>query len=1136
MRFLFFGFLIFWESFAAAVEFGGNERFLKSLSMFEGYQQRPRTCVKPPNLKGSCSETLSRLVDDEKQTRALIFEPSIEHCKNDLESSNPRVLQGIKDFKNPELLQQAFQSNLFNDLSEFSHESIKACLRSSSSKNNEVVSKFYYYTARLNEASGKIAQDQIIIDRYLGEKKQTSCPNEFLLSNGNDFCQKVRNCSGPEGLDQLSGQVQIEEEVYLQAKDAYAKLPKSCPEKDQNCQQEKKGLGAVIAGLLNKNPWFLNSDFNEDRKKYPVKNRLKKYFKTAQANLKKQQEQLETAALCLHVTDHEQCKDIDAIRETLALAAEFENHEEAQTPTQKILKGYMKFQGCIEANALDKNRASTAFKDAFANAGIGLAALPIGARWAAVKAGEMATSGVMALVAVDVAANVLSSRETWADLEKSCFSPKEIKFELKHVSQKMACEDTRSNLSAGTQESSSCLASLGLTTLSAVPFAGAGVNFLHYAQSTGLFKIANTTAQVVTTASKEAAAVATIEAAKNTSVGAGTANNTATKNSAAVNAETASGKSSQERRSSAVKESAERRHQETYKTTSYPEYLSEKIIQHENFPNFPEGLRLLEREKVDGSKALFYKYPEQLMDGSWRASVREIQIDDVTGALNANYPAGRDLFYRIASEKAGKAYFAFFDVGSLGFVNKNFKAGEAAGDRYLKGVADKIREIGAGKVTLARTGGDEFGLIIDEVDPVKAKALVQKIQEEIRKDLKGDAKKVFFEEKVARREDFQKEIAQLENQNKNQLTAEQKSKILDGLASEEKLVRVTREQKIQRAQKFKDLAKVQQPDVSIGLTQIGSYDSLMDLSLRAEEQAKNMKIATALKFGRSAEKYGSKATPNARPESMYLAPVADATPSPSWSVKQGRLFSTPNVDSLSLMKIDPKEEVLRFSEISVVRFEDELGRSIYKTKSFFTEAGTGKKIPVISEIPTRGTAGQLDGTHPEGQKLIAAYIHSQSRAGLGMMKLRSLKYLNYFKSGTQAGDIVLDALGEITKKNLRSYDLSMRLNGADSIIGLKDGTTKAMQKNFNQISEQLKSHPKVIELFAKENQALLVDLAVAQGRGDAEKIVEIQKRIQDLKNFDFDLQFQVLEHSEMSSTPTLKEIQKKFDDKFSKAN
>ncbi len=1048
-----FIFILFFNYFSWGRDVSNNfavERSLVRLGLF----QDKFSCTKEYKPIAQCSNIISKLVEDDNKSRILILESRAQSCRSQFEAR--------KYFKNPELLQNAFEVNKFSYLGETTHQSAKECLQSKDPNKSGVISKFYFYTARLNETSSKISQEQFIIDQYLGNKK-TECPNPYLLTAANQYCEKAKNCSAKNDLSELSDRVTNEEKLFIETKAKLSKLKLDCAT-DFNCKEEKSALSAILAGLLNKNPWFVNEDFNNSKNKYAVKSRLKKYFQTAKENLAQQQEKLLKATQCIHLSDLEECP-LDEVREVLDLTKAFPK-QTSTNPIDKILDNHIELNSCLEESSLDRNRTSYVISDALKTAGVGLFTLGIGS---AINAGKIAGWGLSRLallVGTEAATNVVLSFESWKEIGKSCFANEQkINFQFKDLSQEDVCENTESALSSGNQEKSSCLISAGMAAISTLSMASSGKQ---------VFDLA-----------KKAGSPARVPWGQ--------------------------------RANDFLKVSIESRSVASRMATGL-EGKSVKVIEHPSMPKQPENIKIVEVEKADGSKNLSYLVPEKLADNTWRATPREFLIDEITGAINANDPAGRDLFEKIAKQKAGQAYFAFFDVGSLGAVNKTFKAGEAAGDKYLKGVADKILQFGEGKVTLARTGGDEFGLIIDEVDAVKTKALIEKIQSEIRKDLKGDAKQVFFEEKVERAKKFREDLKKLQAENPNGDKAEQMAAVRKNID---------------------ELARLQQPDVSIGLTQIGHADDLSTLSHRSEQQAKDMKISTALEFGRSAEKYGSKATPKARPNSMYLAPVKDASASPTWSQNaaeaQKALSDVPLLSSLSFMKTTKKgDDVVRFSNISVGRYEDELGRTIYKTEKFITDPLTGSRSAVLSEMPTRGKTGLFDGIHPEGEALIMSHLSSDPDVMLVMPKLKSLKYLNYFEEGSAVGDEVLASVAQVMKSNARNSDLLFKLNGADFLMSMKQMSPAALAERTQKMKEQLKTHPQVVAALNREISQLNAQLAKAQSASNHLLVKELQSRIQQVKNFDFDLQFQELKQNELGPKPQFKDILKKLDDQFNK--
>ncbi len=1056
-------FLFYGSSFANG--FSADDQFQSSLKAFN-QSQRSGSCSKVADLHGQCPQAMVELAIDDSKNRILIFESIAPLCRQGFENSKSKTAKTIQDIKSPELLQNAFEKNKFSYLGEYTHQTAKSCLQNASTKNNFVLSKFYHYAARLNETAGKIAQEQVLIHQILGSPAP-ECPNIYLLTAANDYCKKALACPAVPNITQLAERVAGEEIVYASTTANLSKLPKNCDD-EVECKKTKTALSLTLAGLISKNPWFLNDAFMKQKSHWPTSARLKKYLNLASENLKQQQKKIEKSTMCLHVSKDETC-DIDEMREVLSLTRSFTDHSGGE-PVEQVIDRYMELQTCLEEKSLLRNQASQVVKSGVKDAVLGLIALPIGARMVAGKLAGIAVSQLSLLIGAEIAVNVMSSQDSWREMGRTCFQAEEMNFQFKPTTGEQVCKNSESSLSVGNQDRSSCLVNAGLSVLTALPFATTGSQMLVVAKRAGFLSPAKVSVKAVVEASHSS-----------------------------LSTETAAAGSTASRRTEDVNKIA------IEKRTNGPSNFvcktcpADKVLNSlPTVPNLPKEVQIFSTEKVDGSSVLKFKATERLPAGEWVSVEKEFQTDPITGAINANYPEGRELFEKMAQAKAGKAYFAFVDVGSLGFVNRTFKEGSSAGDRYLKAVAEKIMELGEGKITLGRTGGDEFGLIIDEVDPVKAQNLIKKIQEGIKNDFKGDAKRIFFEEKAA-----------LAAEARAANSAEEKAAILE---------------------KIKDLSKTQEPDVSIGITQMGAGEKLSDLALRSEPQAVKMKISTAVEKGRSPEKYGSKETPNARPNNRYVAPIERPIPSPTWQLARSA-DSAPPLSSLRPMVVERKEDLMRFSDISVVRFEDELGRSSYKTERFIVDPINGKRVPVISDIPTRGATGLLDGSHSEGEKLISSFLGTHSEALLVEVKLKSLKYLNYFSDGTISGDEVLEAVADLIKRNMRRSDLNFKLPGADFLSAVKASPPQDLNKLHATLNDQLKTHPKVIAVLEREAKALAVQLKNA-ATPDATK--EVQKKIDNLKNFNFDLQFQSVNQSEVNSKTSFKEIQKKLDAKFEK--
>jgi GGDEF domain-containing protein len=1081
LRCLFF-ILFSLRSWCLASSFSSVDLFAESLQKIDGFQNS-KSCLKDMKIPSQCSSVVSKLVEDDLTDRSLgLIESGANICQREFEISKSKNSKDLQDIRNAKFLQDAFEKNKFSNLGEYTHQSIKACLHQSSDTNTAVVSKFYYYTARLNATSARLSEEQKQIDHLL-KNKSSECPNEFLLNAAYKSCKDVQSCALSQNINQLSAQTEIDENLFLEATARLAQLSKTC-DTEVICKNEKLLLSRFVAGAVSKNPWFLDSDFKETKGKYPTKIRVEKYLKASSKNLKKTQQQIEKVALCIHRDGQQDC-DLDEIRDILTLTQDLPDDSGVQN-IDKILNRHLHLNSCLEEKSIDRNKSSKIIDDTVKSSFLGLIALPIGARLVAGKVANVAWTRLSALIGSDVAVNLASSVDTWKDFGQDCFAKKALKSQLKMNDTKNICENSSVSLSQVSQDQASCLMSSALSAISLLPIGINGAQLVALGKSAGY--IGSNAKLIVAEGAELAKESKVIEQTSNL-----------------------------QRTSDSARTIREHRIATPKRMKVGLEARSALEVKPNIMPNMPTHMKVLEVEKRDGTSALFFKTREQLQDGTWVATHREFQIDEGTGAIAANYPAGLEVFNKIAAEKAGKAYFAFIDVGILGKVSKTFKSGDAGGDRYLKAVAETILKNGEGKITLARKGGDEFFLIIDEPNPVKAKEILEKIQTEIRKNTTGDARVVFRDEKISRAEDYKEALEKL------------KSQFPEGVPQDKM-------DELRKA--IDDLARNQQPDISIGLTQIGHADDIEDLSSRAEALAKDMKVKTALQFGRSVEKYGVEATPNAKPKPLYMAEVALPAKSPSWTatisdvVKAGE--KKPNLETLPDMKVAQKETLIRFDNISVARYEDQLGRSTYQTERYVLDTATNTRIPIYTEIPTRGTTGLLDGKHPEGQKLIFQHLQTSPDVMLVMPKLKSLKYLNYFESGTEAGDEVLAAVADVLRKNMRSSDLSFKMDGADFLWSLPKLSDTDLFKRGKKMSDELAQSPRVLAVIAKEVAAIQSKIEIMKAAKNFTQVDKLKTKLEAVKNFKLDLEFQSLNQTEIGTQSSIKDIEKKFDAKFNK--
>lgn len=549
----------------------------------------------------------------------------------------------------------------------------------------------------------------------------------------------------------------------------------------------------------------------------------------------------------------------------------------------------------------------------------------------------------------------------------------------------------------------------------------------------------------------------------------------------------------------------DKRHQQKERFVSGIEGKIEGEIKPPTIAHLPADVKILKVKNSEDKTLHYVQYSEKVGD-EWVKVSREIQFDPLTGAIDGNFSGGKELFEKLAQASAGKAYFSFGDVGMLGYVNKNFIAGTEAGDQYIQAVAKSILKKGEGKITLCRLGGDEFGMIIHEKDPAKVKKLLDEIQKDLRK-LGGEGHEVFLEQK------------KLLAKKHRDLRSEYKSH-----PSEENLIKIKESESA-----IKELGKSQQPTLSIGTTEIGFKDDLGLLLGRAEDQAKEAKIQYALKNARSAKKYGVDDLPSERPDPKYIAEIKEPTLSPSLKGTQGQLFNEtkPLPDGLRDMVWQRDEEVSRVGLSSLTKYKNELGEEVVRLEKY----NNSRELVTSYEIPKRGSSGLLDGLHEQSQKLITEHFSSKSDNVIMELKLSSLKYLNYFESGTKAGDISLKAFGDAIKKEFRNSDLVFKGGGADFFVSVDQMSYEARKKIQARVLETFKKDPQVLKVLDDERRVLEQKLIDARRNGDTEKVNKYQQQLSDLKNFEMETEIQELTQKEAGSS-SFKEIQEKLDEKF----
>ena len=111
--------------------------------------------------------------------------------------------------------------------------------------------------------------------------------------------------------------------------------------------------------------------------------------------------------------------------------------------------------------------------------------------------------------------------------------------------------------------------------------------------------------------------------------------------------------------------------------------------------------------------------------------MKEVTLDPLTELYNRRY------FMNVIKEKAEviKAPFSVFFIDLNRFKVINDIHGHAMGDQILKMVAERFKEFNQGKLRIARFGGDEFAVVLDECDLLTLEMIAVDITDTIRKPL-----------------------------------------------------------------------------------------------------------------------------------------------------------------------------------------------------------------------------------------------------------------------------------------------------------------------------------------------------------------------------------------------------------------
>jgi GGDEF domain-containing protein len=477
-----------------------------------------------------------------------------------------------------------------------------------------------------------------------------------------------------------------------------------------------------------------------------------------------------------------------------------------------------------------------------------------------------------------------------------------------------------------------------------------------------------------------------------------------------------------------------------------------------DLPSLPKSMQVAEYKAADGSKYLALERTILLMNGKTVKSIRELPVDPITGAFDANYKTGKEFLDKILKDSDGRSTVMLVDVNNLGDINKNFSGRMLTGDQHLKNEADAISKPSGMKAVLFKYGGDEFINVTSETDPVKVKILMDQI---IAESHGPHVREIFDKEKEIRMNQF--------------------------LESED-------------LKALQDRIPYLREGISIGASRAGRGEPLEQVVARAEDLAKKMKIEAKEQANISAVKYGGKPSrPNRIPNTRFISKAElpaeghDALVFPSEIVPLEAVIVS--------LKEKRVKELFRSGTMTLAQFVDEAGENIIRVEKYI-DLGKGQKVKSVREVFLNQRTGLIDVSHPSGQALavemakVAKPIDHLHAIGID---IKNFGPVNYFKELSSAGDKYLVATTKVletTSAKLGGSALNFKMNGAKFIM---TGNIKPSEvENFvRELNNALVNDPGVQKIFSDQKNILQKEFREA-GQ-DYQRQSEILQKIKDLE-------------------------------------
>ena len=497
-----------------------------------------------------------------------------------------------------------------------------------------------------------------------------------------------------------------------------------------------------------------------------------------------------------------------------------------------------------------------------------------------------------------------------------------------------------------------------------------------------------------------------------------------------------------------------------------------------------DSLKVFDNQNAIGEKFLTYSYMVEVPGKGWKVKTSELPIDSLTGTIDGNIPSGRNYFEMRMRENPG-SHVAFIDVGSLGFVNRNYAYGANAGDVYLAAVADVIKSVGGDKVVVMKNGGDEFALLILETDPQKVQELMQKISDSTST---MNVHQISLMENAVRAEEFQKAQYRIVPEADPNVFKAAFEKETD-LAKKEEIAKNYQAARAElfATEEFKQLAQAYKQNyvpysresLSMGSTRVGANESLETVLSRSDEAARLVKVDIKEAVYQDATKQRGKvvtafegefASAKDLPINRIFNPkIPLPIESPvSYASQQPMIKLNLEAEKLELKR---GKEVGRFSEFSVAEYINELGEKTYKVETYF-DIANGQRQVILHDVGLNSRTNFLDANTDQAMQVLKAVVQEKPGIGVVWVDVPVLGLVNYFKDGQVDGDALLLAAGKAVHSIMRDENIGFKFKGSEFVVEVDAISATNIAKVQARMESAVVNSPEVKALFAKQREYL----------------------------------------------------------------